>query len=53
LLIFLFMFSTPASRAHPVFLLNVCIVVLGLGLAAINVGQEWSNLTAPTVAIPD
>ncbi|KAJ6595830.1 hypothetical protein DFH09DRAFT_1135736 [Mycena vulgaris] len=53
LLVFLFMFSTPTSRAHPVFILNVAIVILGMGLAAINVGQEWSNMVTPTIAIPD
>jgi len=52
LLIFLFLFSTPASRGHPVFVLNVAIILLGLALAAVNVGQEWSNLVTPTKAVP-
>ncbi|KAF8904066.1 hypothetical protein CPB84DRAFT_1773302 [Gymnopilus junonius] len=52
LLIFLFLFSQPAGRRHPVFILNVAIVLLGLVLAAINVGQEWSNLVTPTKPVP-
>ncbi|KAJ7250591.1 hypothetical protein C8J57DRAFT_676979 [Mycena rebaudengoi] len=53
LLVFLFAFSTPTSRSHPVFIINAGIILLGMGLAAVNVGQEWSNLVTPTVPIPD
>jgi len=53
LLIILSLFSTPTARRHPVFILNVAIILLGLALAAVNVGQEWSNLVTPTVPIPD
>lgn len=53
LLIFLFMFSPKAARTHPVFLLNVFIIVLGLTLGAVNVGQEWITMTSPSTVIPD
>lgn len=52
MLLFLFLFSTPVSRRHPVFMVNVAIILLGLTLAAVNVGQEWSNLVTPTKPVP-
>ncbi|KAJ3859188.1 hypothetical protein EV359DRAFT_23063, partial [Lentinula novae-zelandiae] len=53
LLVLLLLFSSSTARRHPVFLLNIFIIVLGLGLGAVNVGQEWSNMVTPLVAIPD
>ncbi|KAG6909196.1 hypothetical protein DXG01_001710 [Tephrocybe rancida] len=53
LCIFLFLFSNPVARRHPVFILNLAIVVLGLALAAVNVGQEWSNLVTPLKGVPE
>ena len=50
--LFLFLFSKPVARRHPVFILNLAIILLGLALAAVNVGQEWSNLVTPTKAVP-
>ncbi|KAG6887516.1 hypothetical protein C0995_014712, partial [Termitomyces sp. Mi166 len=52
LLIVLFLFTKPVARKHPVFVLNVAIIVLGMALAAVNVGQEWSNLVTPTKPVP-
>ncbi|KAG6856472.1 hypothetical protein H0H87_004051 [Tephrocybe sp. NHM501043] len=53
LLIFLFLFSKPVARRHPVFLLNVAAVILGLTLAALNVGQMWGALVTPTKPVPE
>ncbi|KAG6843171.1 hypothetical protein H0H87_007198 [Tephrocybe sp. NHM501043] len=50
--IFLILFTKPVARRHPVFILNLAIVILGLALAGINVGQEWSTLVDPTRPIP-
>ncbi|KAG6808414.1 hypothetical protein H0H92_004232 [Tricholoma furcatifolium] len=52
LLIFLFLFSNPTARRHPVFILNFAIIILGLALAAVNVGQEWMNMVTPDVPVP-
>ncbi|KAG6865082.1 hypothetical protein C0991_005226 [Blastosporella zonata] len=47
LFIFLFLFTNPAARRHPVFILNVVIVIFGFALAVINVGEQWKNLVTP------
>ncbi|KAG6909190.1 hypothetical protein DXG01_001704 [Tephrocybe rancida] len=52
LFVFLLLFSKPVTRRHPVFIINLAIVVLGLALAAINVGQEWTNLVTPIKGVP-
>ncbi|KAG6856474.1 hypothetical protein H0H87_004053 [Tephrocybe sp. NHM501043] len=51
--IFLFLFSNPVARRHPVFILNLAIIILGLALAAVNVGQMWSTLVTPYKLIPE
>ncbi|KAG6816332.1 hypothetical protein H0H93_008184 [Arthromyces matolae] len=47
LLIFLFLFTTPAARRHPVFILNVAIVIFGLAFAGLNVGEQWKSMVTP------
>ncbi|KAH0582282.1 hypothetical protein H2248_011920 [Termitomyces sp. 'cryptogamus'] len=47
LLIFLFLFTNRAARRHPVFIVNVTIVVFGLALAALNVSEQWKDMATP------
>ncbi|KAG0708239.1 hypothetical protein DFH29DRAFT_893858 [Suillus ampliporus] len=50
ILIALLVFSTPQTRRHPIFLLNVLGVLLGLAEGALNIYLEVHTMLSPTVA---
>ncbi|KAG2125868.1 hypothetical protein BD769DRAFT_1628516 [Suillus cothurnatus] len=50
ILIAVLVFSTPQTRRHPIFVLNVLGLLLGLAQGAINIYLEVHTMLSPTVA---
>lgn len=50
ILIALLVFSTPQTRRHPIFVLNILGIILGIAEGAVNIYLEVHTMLSPTVA---